>query len=421
MRKHIMIKMLGTLVLGISLMGMPVCANTLHVTQHSKQQIANYLNQTNGKITDTTKYVSAPSVTQPFNPGKLHKDTNEAGLARVNQYRYIAGIPAVSLDSDYTETAQYAALINAANGGLSHTPEKPSGMSSNLYNKCYEASGQVNLAAGYSSIPLAVDGWMDENMDTNLGHRRWILNPSMEKIGCGIVKNPHTIFGTHTAMYVFDNSFGTTPYKNVAWPAAYTPVTHFNGGEVWSVSTGAYENIQNITVTLNRKKDGKKWKITASNGLNVNNQYYGQTGCIMFAPNGVGSYKDGDVYTVRITGLSEGTLSYTVEFFDPSGYSNNKKITVKKVTRVKLSNPAAGRLKIRYGKVSGAKGYQIRYSTKKDMKSAKKIKSTSTTKTVSKLKKGKTYYVQIRAFKLNTAGNRVYGKWSDVKKIKLKR
>ena len=35
------------------------------------------------------------------------------------------------------------------------------------------------------------------------------------------------------------------------------------------------------------------------------------------------------------------------------------------------------------------------------------------------LKKNKTYYVKVRAYK-NVDGKRVYGKWSDVKRVKCK-
>ena len=39
--------------------------------------------------------------------------------------------------------------------------------------------------------------------------------------------------------------------------------------------------------------------------------------------------------------------------------------------------------------------------------------------TVKKLKKGKTYFVRIRAFQ-KTANGKTYGSWSGVKKIKIK-
>lgn len=73
-------------------------------------------------------------------------------------------------------------------------------------------------------------------------------------------------------------------------------------------------------------------------------------------------------------------------------------------------------------KVKGAKGYQITYATNsKFTKGKKNIYMTSTSKTITKLKKGKTYYVKVRAYKKNSKGEKVYGKYSNVKKVKIKK
>lgn len=73
-------------------------------------------------------------------------------------------------------------------------------------------------------------------------------------------------------------------------------------------------------------------------------------------------------------------------------------------------------------KVSGAKGYEMVYTTDKNFKKSKKtVRFTSTSKTVKSLKKGKTYYVKVRAYKVDSANKRVYGKYSAVKKVKIKK
>ncbi len=71
-------------------------------------------------------------------------------------------------------------------------------------------------------------------------------------------------------------------------------------------------------------------------------------------------------------------------------------------------------------KNKGAKGFEIKYSTNKNMKSAK----TKTTKklpvTIKKLSSGKTYYVKVRKIlKKNWRGN-VCGNWTKVKKVTVK-
>ncbi|MBQ2800418.1 MAG: InlB B-repeat-containing protein [Lachnospiraceae bacterium] len=92
------------------------------------------------------------------------------------------------------------------------------------------------------------------------------------------------------------------------------------------------------------------------------------------------------------------------------------KVTVKSVKNVK-----GKKLKVTLKKkVSGAKGYEITYSTdKKFKKSVKTTTSTKTTKTITKLKKNKTYYVKVRAYKVDSAKQKVYGKYSKVVKVKI--
>lgn len=73
-------------------------------------------------------------------------------------------------------------------------------------------------------------------------------------------------------------------------------------------------------------------------------------------------------------------------------------------------------------KVSTASGYQIRYSMKKNMASAKKKLVTDNKCTIKKLKKGKTYYVQVRMYqKESVSGKKTYGPWSKTKTVKIRK
>lgn len=67
-------------------------------------------------------------------------------------------------------------------------------------------------------------------------------------------------------------------------------------------------------------------------------------------------------------------------------------------------------------------GYQIRYSTTASMKSARYVKVTragKTSKKITKLKKNKRYYIQIRTYK-NKDGKTFFSNWSKVKTVKTK-
>ena len=64
--------------------------------------------------------------------------------------------------------------------------------------------------------------------------------------------------------------------------------------------------------------------------------------------------------------------------------------------------------------------YEIRYATNKKFKSAKKVTTKKTSYTLKKLKKGKTYYVKVRAF--NKVGKKYYySAYSKTRKVKIKK
>ena len=103
-------------------------------------------------------------------------------------------------------------------------------------------------------------------------------------------------------------------------------------------------------------------------------------------------------------------------------YAKWSKVTVKKASLKKVANVSGKKAKVTIKKVSGAKGYQILYSTdKKFKKNVKKVLTKKTTCTLTKLKKKKTYYVKVRAYKLDSKGEKVFGAYSKVKTVKIKK
>ena len=113
----------------------------------------------------------------------------------------------------------------------------------------------------------------------------------------------------------------------------------------------------------------------------------------------------------------------------PSGQTTSKpKVSMGKKVQIpskiilkSAKNVKGKKLFIKWEKDKNAKGYQISYSTNRKLKKNTKIKDiTRTTFTVKKLKKKKTYYVRVRAYTLSN-GKKVYGKWSSVKKVKIKK
>jgi hypothetical protein len=114
--------------------------------------------------------------------------------------------------------------------------------------------------------------------------------------------------------------------------------------------------------------------------------------------------------TIKGKGKYSGTITKTFN------------IVPKKATLSSVKSPKTKTLKVTWKKDSQATGYQIVYSTSSKFKSSKSVnisKNSTTSKTISKLTKGKTYYVKVRSYK-TINGKKVYGAYSTVKKVKCK-
>ena len=89
-----------------------------------------------------------------------------------------------------------------------------------------------------------------------------------------------------------------------------------------------------------------------------------------------------------------------------------QEVTVKKPAKATVAAKNDS-VKVTIKKVAGAAGYEVQYST-----SNKFTKKTSYT--VKSLKDKTTYYVRVRAYKLDKNGKKVYSKWTSTTKVKTK-
>ena len=472
-------------------------ATGINVETHSQEEIKAVINNINY---DVCEYGAKPKLKAPYSPGSLSDDTLVQANKTINAIRYVAGIPYdVTLNDDYNKIAQAASLVNYVNKTLTHYPKKPAGMSSGLYDLGYTGASSSNIAMcssnKYTLQQCLVSGWMNDGDMSNIdrvGHRRWILNPSMKQTGFGAVWGNN---GIYLAMYAKDSAHEDTDYYGVAWPAQNMPLVYFDTDYPWSISMG-YEVTDDAVVTLTRMRDGKVWRFAeGSADFYIDNQYYGRPGCIIFRPNDIDEYLEGDTFNVMITGTNV-SVNYDVSFFsgvpvtsiklnrntleliekeDDEAYleatvypantdstiswkSSNEKIVkvddegcvlavspgtaiircenadgtvydeCKVTVKTNLKRPTIKKIKtskktitFNWNKISGAKGYQIRYSQKSNMKNSKSYFTSKTNSVIKKLKTNKTYYVQVRAYKTNYKGKKIYGNWSSRKKISTKK
>ena len=97
-------------------------------------------------------------------------------------------------------------------------------------------------------------------------------------------------------------------------------------------------------------------------------------------------------------------------------------VRTKNINLKRVKSKKAKQATIRWAKVKNVDGYVVEYSTKANMKSAKKknVKASTISLTVKNLKKGKKYYVRVRGYKV-IDGQKVYTQYSAKKAVKIKK
>ena len=112
-------------------------------------------------------------------------------------------------------------------------------------------------------------------------------------------------------------------------------------------------------------------------------------------------------------------IEITVTISNPSVV----RLVIAKVKGLKVTNIKGKKAKITWKKAKNISGYHILLATNSKFTKNKKnivVSKNAVSKTVSKLKKGKTYYVKIQAYKMYK-GKKVYGKYTAAKKVKIKK
>ncbi len=494
-------------------MGTAFASVGVNVDYHSQEEIKSKIESIYDSNDFKVTYDKKPVYKGPdYDPGKLSQKTLNGAVDILNGLRYIAGIPYnVQLKSEYINMAQAGALVNAANGAMTHYPSQPSGISDSLYQLGRKGCSSSNLYWGITDFEEGVTGWISDEYSTSgldPGHRRWCLNPSMQYTGFGMVDD-------HAAMYAFDGFRNSTAYTGVAWPAQEMPLEFFNMNTAWSISFGRKLDPDSIDVSLTRSRDNKTWNFDSqkSDGnFMVSNVGYGQSGCVIFKPefpesdlewyeSAIEEYLPDDIFHVVVRENGNAIADYQVHFFEvfpvekialnhnslkmeeytskelkASVYPDNAKeqdvfwessnskiaevdeygelyakkagtavITAKnrygnvtasckvKVLSYKdyyrpakakvksVSSSSKHDIKVTWEKTKGT-GYQIRYSTSPSFKSYKTVtvrKSSQLSRTIKNLKKNKTYYVKVRAYRW-IYGENIYGAFSDVAKVRCK-
>lgn len=250
---------------------------------------------------------------------------------------------------------------------------------------------QMMIDAGYVPMVYANTDWFTNRLDINTfkdkGYKIWLADwvpkPDFNK----------------------KHQVGNTGVYADMWQYSDNGENGFDADII--LSDDIYNNYRNTTASLKKSSltyNGKVQKpaviVKDSAGNTVSSKYYDVTyskGC-----KAVGKY----TAKIKLKGKYKGSFSKSFTI-NPSN------------TSLKLS-PIKQGFKASWKKT--AYSYEIRYSLSKDMKNAKSVKIKDTkavSKTISKLKSKKTYYVQIRTYK-TVNSKPYYSSWSAKKTVKTK-
>ena len=326
-------------------------SGSLGMVKLSKEEIAQLLNA-NPLGFSGQAMARQPSLTAPYDQGLVSSEALDAALDRFNALRWLAGLPGVKLDEDLNRRAQYGAALLAATGKLTHHPDKPADMDEVFYQSGHNATSSSNIYQGTgATLPQAVEAFFDDSDAGNLpslGHRRWMLNPSMSKTGLGFSPSSFT-YGSLTynfaTLWAFDREGPGVSYDFIGWPASGNfPSTLFHKNQAWSVTLDperyAPPVLADLTVTVVRESDGKTWTLSGAQSyspadqgayLGVDLTNYGVANAIIFRPDLGGEGYRG-VYTVTIQGVKtlqglDVPFSYQVDFFDPAQLGGTSTVT----------------------------------------------------------------------------------------------
>ena len=224
--------------------------------------------------------------------------------------------------------------------------------------------------------------------------------------------------GWYTGKYTikWTATCSTHSYKNTVTPAT----TKANGKIVKkcsvcgaSTTTTIYKASSIKLSTTSYKYNGKAKKPTVtvkdSKGNKISSSYY----TVKYSSNkNVGKA----TATITFKGNYKGTVTKTFTIKPAS-------TSIKKVTSKKKKSFTVSWNKL----TTQTTGYEIQYSTNSNFKSAKTVtvsKNKTTSKTVSKLKAKKKYYVRVRTYKtvkVNGKSTKIYSAWSKAKTVTTKK
>lgn len=300
-------------------------------------------------------YYTEPSFS-PYSAGTLKYEVLNEALQELNYIRNIAGLPSnVTLNDEYTRRAQHGAVLLDAIDTLTHHPGRPSDMTEAFYSLGYDGAEHGNISVGKRYVNGTVFGNMsliqsiqncmddsDAHNISSLGHRRWLMNPRLKRVGFGLSTRRGYAVTYLIEEFGKSGTLSQREYQEylrwkrwpindefITWPSSknHHPLRYFDSETAWSVTLNddVFDrcNDASVSVKLTRARDGRVWNFSATRSdgyFRISHESYAYDECIIFRPVNA-EYRNGELWLVEVSGLSRkkggtGRISYRVNFTD---------------------------------------------------------------------------------------------------------
>ena len=310
-----------------------------HITSlHTKQEIEQKYNASVDSNYPENEYRVKPNY--PSTVGSLKQVVINDTLSRINYYRWLSGLNDLTPNYSKMERNQKGAILLNELGQLTHTPEKPEGMSDEFYNEgfaaCYYGTEPGDVYSGnvaydnFHSLPDLIDLYIADiyNGDTSngaVGHRLSILDPFGTKASLGKCGNFSTLSIYYESSAEAYNS--VAPVKLDVQPyysyptAGYFPKQFCYTNEYWSVLVpgGYYLKSSKIAVII--EYDGQQYRVPYVQERSFFAIDFKLPDVLINRFGGANkTMPEGDFKVIvtgfKIPGNSYMNLEYTVSFFD---------------------------------------------------------------------------------------------------------
>ena len=270
--------------------------------------------------------------------------------------------------------------------------------------------------------------WMPWNPETNEVQKRNLLMCSIEvrQDSCIYTGRPNipTVM-VKDASYILreEKDYTITCYNNINAGAAKIVI---QGAGAYSGKYEAEYTIQKAQNVITAKEITKNAS-TKKQSANIDASAY-ESANLTYTSNNK-SVKVSRQGKVTISRKFVGSAVITIKASGTQNYNETSKkitVTVKPLgTKIsKASNTSKGKVTVKWKKKTSISGYAIQYSTDKKFKAGVKTVNVNgakkSQKVLSKLKKGKKYYIRIATYK-KVGKVKYYSSWSGVKSVKVKK